>query len=117
MKKISLIALAATMLTSLNVTQSSAHTPGCIGGSSPHWYAFAAATGSENSAYNAAGQLGETQVQDIQQTNSPNHDKNLWLVYRGWFDSEAQASGELSYFRANGFSDAFVKKLCMWEQN
>ena len=114
MNKIFLIALTATMLTSLTVMPGSAHTQGCIGGSSPHWYAFAAATGTKNNAYNAAGQLGETQVQHIRQTNSPNHHKNLWLVYRGWFDSKAQARGELGYFRANGFGDAFVKKLCMW---
>jgi predicted amidohydrolase len=114
MNKQILFALAATTVMALTATPSSAQSQGCKNGSSPHWYAFAAASSSENQAYNIAGSLGETQVQHIKRTNSPNNRKNLWLVYRGWFNSKAEASRELPYFKRNGFGDAYVKELCMW---
>lgn len=108
------IAIAATSLMGLTMTPGSAAAQGCKNGSSPHWYTFAATSSSEDQAYNIAGSLGETQVQHIKRTNSPNNRKNMWLVYRGWFNSKAEASRELPYFKRNGFGDAYVKELCMW---
>lgn len=108
-------ALAATALVGLTVTPTgAAAAAGCKNGSSPHWYVFAAATSSKGAALNTAGPLGETQVKSIKRTNSPNNHKNLWLVYRGWFDSKNDANGDLSYFKSQGHSSAYIKKLCMW---
>lgn len=103
---------AATIL--LSVVPSSAHTARCENGSEPQWYAFAAAYSSWDDANNAAGYLGETLVQHIGDTNSPNHHKDLWLVYRGWVNTRAEANADVAYFKANGHRDAYAKQLCMW---
>lgn len=116
MIKFTLTALAATALLGFSTLPGSAANPAICQNHNvaEHWYVFGGAYANKQEALNEADALGEAQVTHIGNTNSPNRAKNLWLVYRGYFDTKAGTTGHVTYFKSTGISGAYAKKLCMW---
>lgn len=111
MRKLLMIALAATAIGAADVSTNSTQAFASDGGDCG-WWAFAGAFKNRGSARSRARKVGG-QVLDLDDSDSPNAGKGFWVVaYAATNRRDAQRA--VRRYKRRGVSGAYAKTLCFY---